>query len=126
MTFNGWGVENRDTPVGSAEVARLLEPIYGHVIRSFGASKAMFESNFPVDKVCLSYRVLWNAFKRLSTTLGLSTEEMHALFYGTAARVYRLDVTDATSAPTKRQKTDEAGDSTSKLAPLACLRAASN
>ena len=48
----------------------------------------MFESNFPVDKLSCSYRVLWNAFKRL--TAGYSADERAALFHDTAQRVYRL------------------------------------
>jgi predicted TIM-barrel fold metal-dependent hydrolase len=32
--------------------------------------------------------VLWNAFKKM--VAGFSDNEKHALFYGTAARVYRL------------------------------------
>merc|ERR1711924_405085 len=61
MTFNGWGFEKRDKPVGSKELAELTLPIYSHVIKSFGPQRSMFESNFPVDKVCLSYGVLWNS-----------------------------------------------------------------
>ena len=48
----------------------------------------MFESNFPVDKLSISYPVLWNAFKKM--VAGFSEEEKYALFYGTAAKVYRL------------------------------------
>jgi predicted TIM-barrel fold metal-dependent hydrolase len=48
----------------------------------------MFESNFPVDKRSLSYAVLWNALKKMVATF--SESEKHALFYGTAARVYRI------------------------------------
>jgi predicted TIM-barrel fold metal-dependent hydrolase len=48
----------------------------------------MFESNFPVDKMSLSYRVLWNGFKKL--VQGCSVDERDALFRGTATRVYRL------------------------------------
>jgi predicted TIM-barrel fold metal-dependent hydrolase len=48
----------------------------------------MFESNFPVDKRSISYGVLWNAFKKLVESF--SEGEKHALFYATAARVYRL------------------------------------
>ena len=50
----------------------------------------MFESNFPVDKECVSYRTLWNAFKLMASELGLSPAEKTSLFSGTAARVYRL------------------------------------
>jgi predicted TIM-barrel fold metal-dependent hydrolase len=51
----------------------------------------MFESNFPVDKECVSYRTLWNTFKRIATRAGLSDSEKSALFSGTAARIYRLE-----------------------------------
>jgi predicted TIM-barrel fold metal-dependent hydrolase len=48
----------------------------------------MFESNFPVDKLSISYAVLWNAFKKM--VADFSTDEKQLLFYGTAAKVYRL------------------------------------
>jgi predicted TIM-barrel fold metal-dependent hydrolase len=50
----------------------------------------MFESNFPVDKDCISYRTLWNLFKKITSRLGLSDAEKTAVFSGTAARAYRL------------------------------------
>jgi predicted TIM-barrel fold metal-dependent hydrolase len=49
----------------------------------------MFESNFPVDRLSIGYRVLWNAFKKL--TADFSADERTAMFSGTARRVYRLD-----------------------------------
>ena len=51
----------------------------------------MFESNFPVDKDCISYRSLWNLFKKLAKEFGLSESEKRAVFSGTAARAYRLN-----------------------------------
>jgi predicted TIM-barrel fold metal-dependent hydrolase len=48
----------------------------------------MFESNFPVDRMSLSYAVLWNALKKIAA--GYSEAEQDAMFYGTAARVYRI------------------------------------
>ena len=50
----------------------------------------MFESNFPVDKESFSYAAYWNACKRL--THGASAAEKAALFSGTAAKVYRLNL----------------------------------
>jgi predicted TIM-barrel fold metal-dependent hydrolase len=50
----------------------------------------MFESNFPVDKECISYRTLWNMFKRIAAKAGLSEDEKTSVFSGTAARIYRL------------------------------------
>jgi len=57
-------------------------------IDAFGPERCMFESNFPVDKASYSYGVMWNAFKRLAARY--TPAERAALFYGTAARVYRL------------------------------------
>ena len=54
----------------------------------FGPDRCMFGSNFPVDKGTCSYRVVWNAFKRMVT--GASEREKTALFAGTARDVYRL------------------------------------
>jgi len=48
----------------------------------------MFESNFPMDKLSVSYNVLWNGFKKIAK--GFSENEKAALFSGTAQRVYRL------------------------------------
>ena len=36
-----------------------------HAIDVFGPERFMFESNFPVDKLSVSYRVVWNAFKKI-------------------------------------------------------------
>ena len=62
---------------------------YRHAIECFGADRCMFESNFPVDKLSLSYDVLWNFFKKLVAD-GSEAEKEH-LFRGTASRVYKLD-----------------------------------
>ena len=57
-------------------------------VEAFGASRCMFESNFPVDKAGFGYGVMWNAFKRL--TASWSADERRALFHDTAARFYRI------------------------------------
>ena len=48
----------------------------------------MFESNFPVDKVSCSYRVLYNSFKKIAA--GFSATEKAAVFHDTAVRVYHV------------------------------------
>ena len=63
---------------------------YRHAIECFGPERCMFESNFPVDRMSLSYRVLWNGLKKIAAAY--SGAEQDALFSGTAARVYRLDL----------------------------------
>ncbi|TAL03597.1 MAG: amidohydrolase [Rhodospirillaceae bacterium] len=75
---------------GSAELAKAWAPYIETCIEAFGVHRCMFESNFPMDSGTCSYAVLWNAFKR--TVSGASRDEKAALFYGTAARMYRLDL----------------------------------
>jgi len=78
------------TPIGSEELCELLFPYYAYAIEKFGPDRCMFESNFPVDKECVSYRTLWNAFKRIAAKAGLSEAEKADIFSGTAACAYRL------------------------------------
>jgi len=84
------GMQTRNKPIGSEELAEAMAPLLTYCIEQFGPNRCMFESNFPVDKVSFSYNVLYNAFKRLSR--GYSAAERAALFHDTAARVYRIDV----------------------------------
>ena len=86
----GYYWHDRETAVGSEELAQGLAPLMDHCIQQFGPDRCMFESNFPVDKVSYSYNVLFNAFKRLSK--GYSATERAALFHDTAARVYNINV----------------------------------
>ena len=76
-------------PPSSEQVATRFRPYVETCITAFGASRCMFESNFPVDKISYSYHVFWNACKRLAK--GASVVEKADLFAGTAARCYRLD-----------------------------------
>ena len=85
---NGFALHTARRPPTSDELISLQGRYYRHAIDCFGPARCMFESNFPVDKVSISYRVLWNAFKKLVAEF--SAAERHAMLYGTAARVYRL------------------------------------
>ncbi|MEM9515172.1 MAG: amidohydrolase family protein [Actinomycetota bacterium] len=90
MPDNGFGFHTAERPPTSTEFLDAQRRYYEHTIECFGADRCMFESNFPVDRASLSYRTFWNACKQL--TAGMSASERHALFVGTAAQVYRLDV----------------------------------
>ena len=79
-----------DAPMGSEAFCEILYPFYIYVMEAFGPDRCMFESNFPVDKECISYGTLWNLFKRIAAKAGLSDAEKTAMFSGTAARAYRL------------------------------------
>jgi predicted TIM-barrel fold metal-dependent hydrolase len=87
--INGFGLNERPEPPSSDIVAATFRPYVETCIEAFGASRSMFESNFPVDKVSYSYPVFWNACKLLAK--GASNTEKADLFAGTAARFYRLD-----------------------------------
>ena len=88
MPCNGYGWEEGATPPTSDEVVAAQRDYYLYAIDCFGPQRCMFESNFPVDKMSLSYQVYWNAMKKL--TADFSEADKHALFSGTATRVYKL------------------------------------
>lgn len=77
-------------PMSSDDFLATLMPWYQYAMEAFGPERCMFESNFPVDRECISYRSLWNLFKKMAAELGLSDAEKAAVFSGTAARAYRL------------------------------------
>jgi L-fuconolactonase len=90
MHVNGFDFQDNPLPPSSQQMADAWQPYMETCIEAFGPARCMFESNFPVDKGMCSYAVLWNAFKRLAA--GASEAERHALFAGTAARVYGLEL----------------------------------
>ncbi len=89
MTLFGFGWESRTQPPSSEALADAVGPFVHHCIDCFGVERAVFESNFPVDKVSCSYGILWNAFKRIAARY--CTTEQDALFHDNAVRLYRLD-----------------------------------
>ena len=88
MPYLGLGFDKLEKPASSAQLTEVWGPLYQHCIDAFGPDRCMFESNFPPDQGSVSYAVIWNAFKRIAAQY--SADEKHALFYGTAARAYRL------------------------------------
>ena len=88
MDLNGFGWEERPMPPDSSELAAATAHYYEHAIEAFGVKRAMFESNFPVDRLSCSYQTIWNTFKRIAK--GCSASEKADLFYNTASRIYRL------------------------------------
>ena len=88
MRINGFDFHARPKPPTSEELAQAWKPFIETCIEAFGAKRAMFESNFPVDKLSGSYPVYWNAFKRLAS--GASADDKAHLFCETARQFYRL------------------------------------
>jgi predicted TIM-barrel fold metal-dependent hydrolase len=75
-------------PASTAMLAQLWAPYVSTCIELFGPDRCMVESNFPVDKMGVSYGGMWNALKRI--TAGYSSNEKNDIYSGTANRVYRL------------------------------------
>jgi predicted TIM-barrel fold metal-dependent hydrolase len=88
MPDNGFGWHTAERPPTSDEFIEAQGRYYLHTIEQFGPERCMFESNFPVDRYSLSYRTVWNAFKKL--VADFSADERDDMLRGTAARVYRL------------------------------------
>jgi L-fuconolactonase len=82
----GWSSSSR--PPGSDQVVQWWGDDIRWCIDTFGPSRCLFESNYPVDKVSCSYTVIWNAFQKMAAVY--SDDEQDDLFAGTAARVYRI------------------------------------
>lgn len=95
MSYSGWDWHKRASAPSSEEYFSTYYKWYDHAINAFGPGRCMFEGNFPVDKVSISYGNLWNAFKKIASDL--SSGEKEQLFFSTASRAYRLSVDSADS-----------------------------
>src|SRR6267154_4528356 len=84
MRMFGFTHHTGELPPSSEELAAAWRPYIETCIAAFGPERAMFESNFPVDKGSCGYAALWNAFKRI--TAGYSAPEKATLFAGTATK----------------------------------------
>lgn len=84
----GYDGYKRDRPPSSQEFVDERGAYFHHAIRCFGPERCMFESNFPVDSVSISYTVLWNAYKLIA--MDYSAPARRDLLAGTARRVYRM------------------------------------
>ena len=65
-----------------------LRPYVLETIDAFGVERAMFASNFPVDRLFGSYADLWRAYG--SIVEDASVAEKDAMFRGNAERCYRI------------------------------------
>ena len=90
MPINGWGWDQGDLPASSDEIVAAHQDYYLHTIDCFSPGRCMFESNFPVDKLSVSYPVLWNGLKKIANRF--NDKEKEQLFRGTAKWVYRLEI----------------------------------
>lgn len=83
----GW--RTLDPPPDSDVVVARWDDQVRWCIDTFGPSRCMFESNYPVDRQALTYSVIWNAFQKIAAVY--DDAEQDEMFSGTAIRVYRLE-----------------------------------
>jgi predicted TIM-barrel fold metal-dependent hydrolase len=81
LKISGLGL--RDQPWTVANNGAIVRD----AIRIFEASRCMFASNFPVDRLAGSFDDIFNGFKAI--TADLPANDQRALFHGTASRLYR-------------------------------------
>lgn len=93
MPFCALGELGPATQPEADTLAGLYRPYIETCIEAFGASRSMFESNYPVDRWGADFGTIWNAFKLIARAA--SSDEKRALFAGTAARFYTLAVPPA-------------------------------
>lgn len=65
-----------------------IRPFVLHLIEAFGTERAMFASNFPVDKLMRGYAELWQAYDEV--VADFTAQERERLFVGNATTHYRL------------------------------------
>ncbi|MCQ2998695.1 amidohydrolase [Pseudomonas syringae] len=63
--------------------------IVREIIAMFGADRAMFASNFPVDSLCGSFDDIYSGFKQIVRDLPVADQQQ--LFYSNARRIYRCE-----------------------------------
>ncbi len=84
MKISGIGVPGRPWSLDDNR------PIIETIVEAFGADRAMFASNFPVDGICASFDTIFQSFK--AATASLPRADRLKLFHDTAIRVYRLGI----------------------------------
>ena len=75
MLDTGWTIES-------------IRPLVLESLEAFGPERAMFASNFPVDKQYTDFVTVWRAFDAI--TKGFSEGERTGLFRDNARKYYRI------------------------------------
>jgi predicted TIM-barrel fold metal-dependent hydrolase len=82
IKISGLGITDR------AWTTESIRPVALECIEAFGAGRAMFASDFPVDKVHGSFDAVFSAFDAI--TAGFSDDERERLFAANAEATYRI------------------------------------
>jgi len=68
-------------------------PVIREAIAVFGVERCMFASNYPVDKLCAAFDVIFAGFR--ASVADRPLPEQRQLFYENAVRIYRLPAGEA-------------------------------
>lgn len=88
MPVLGFGFEHRKQEPSSEEVVDLLNPLVQHLISAFRIERCIFGSNFPIEKVSLSYELLIDSFQKMINNY--SEEDQRAFFNLNAKKFYKI------------------------------------
>ncbi len=66
----------------------VMGPVINETVGIFGASRCLYGSNFPIEKLWTDYTTLYNAFR--SAIADMDESEQEAILYNNAARIYRI------------------------------------
>lgn len=90
MPVVGWGFHQREQAVSMMDVIERFQPMLRYVLECFGVERAMFASNFPMDKVSMSLQTLYSVYWALVDDL--SDAQKALLFRDNAKRIYKIGV----------------------------------
>jgi predicted TIM-barrel fold metal-dependent hydrolase len=90
MPVLGFGYEHAKKQPTVAELVERLSPMVEHCIDAFGPQRCMIASNFPVDKVAVTYETMTKAMLEMTHRYGLEAQQ--AMFAGTAEAFYRIEL----------------------------------
>jgi len=86
MPILGYGFEKRKDQVSLTEVVDAMAPHIEYAIQTFGIDRCMFASNFPMDKVSLTFEMLYDAYFQI--VQNYTMEDKHKLFCQNALDFY--------------------------------------
>jgi len=84
----GFGYHESDQEPSASQVVDGIGSHIRHGIETFGVDRCMFASNFPMDKVSISWETLYDAFFQIVSDY--PAEDQQKLFADNAAAFYRI------------------------------------
>jgi predicted TIM-barrel fold metal-dependent hydrolase len=88
MPVLGFNFHLRKNPISLNEVVDAIAPHIEYALKTFGVDRCMFASNFPMDKVSLSYEMLYDAYFKIVENY--SEADKRKLFSENALAFYRV------------------------------------